>query len=82
MTARLPADVGTTVIVMFQAPRQLFHRSSSTTATPTSGSNSRGKAGDAQVHADRHPAMRGLNVSPVHGRHCICGRCDKPDHAA
>ena len=23
----------------------------------------------------RHPAMSGLNVSPVHGRHCICNRC-------
>ncbi len=23
----------------------------------------------------RHPAMAGLNVSPVHGRHCICERC-------
>ncbi len=23
----------------------------------------------------RHPAMSGLNVSPVHGRHCICSRC-------
>ena len=23
----------------------------------------------------RHPAMSGLNVSPVHGRHCICDRC-------
>ena len=25
----------------------------------------------------RHPAMTGLNVSPVHGRHCICGRCER-----
>ena len=32
--------------------------------------------GDANKDArDRHPAMRGLNVSPVHGRHCICERC-------
>jgi hypothetical protein len=23
----------------------------------------------------RHPTMAGLNVSPVHGRHCICDRC-------
>jgi hypothetical protein len=23
----------------------------------------------------RHPAMSGINVSPVHGRHCICDRC-------
>jgi len=26
-----------------------------------------------------HPAMSGLSVSPVHGRHCICERCD-PEH--
>jgi hypothetical protein len=29
-----------------------------------------------------HPAMVGIQVSPVHGRHCICNRClaqaDKP----
>jgi hypothetical protein len=25
----------------------------------------------------RHPAMRGLDISPVHGRHCICGRCEQ-----
>lgn len=23
----------------------------------------------------RHPAMSGIEVSPVHGRHCICDRC-------
>ncbi|HWK16184.1 MAG TPA: hypothetical protein VNR66_01910 [Solirubrobacteraceae bacterium] len=23
----------------------------------------------------RHPAMAGINCSPVHGRHCICGQC-------
>jgi hypothetical protein len=23
----------------------------------------------------RHPAMSGIDVSPVHGRHCICDRC-------
>jgi hypothetical protein len=33
-----------------------------------------------QLHArdgrpQRHPAMSGLDVSPVHGRHCICDRC-------
>jgi hypothetical protein len=31
---------------------------------------------------DRHPAMRGLNVSPVHGRHCICDRCTADHRAA
>lgn len=25
----------------------------------------------------RHPAMAGLDVSPVHGRHCICARCER-----
>lgn len=25
----------------------------------------------------RHPAMAGLNVPPVHGRHCICERCER-----
>jgi hypothetical protein len=23
----------------------------------------------------RHPAMSGIDVSPVHGWHCICDRC-------
>ena len=23
------------------------------------------------------PSMAGLNVSPVHGRHCICERCER-----
>ena len=30
----------------------------------------------------RHPAMRGLDVSPVHGRHCNCTRCDQQPRAA
>lgn len=25
----------------------------------------------------RHPAMAGLNIPPVHGRHCICMRCER-----
>jgi hypothetical protein len=25
----------------------------------------------------RHPAMAGLDISPVHGRHCICERCER-----
>jgi hypothetical protein len=32
----------------------------------------------------RHPAMAGINVSPVHGHHCICSRCQprqrRPEH--
>lgn len=35
----------------------------------------------AQPPAQRHPAMSGLDVSPVHGRHCICERCS-PDQLA
>jgi hypothetical protein len=30
----------------------------------------------APANEHRHPAMRGLDVSPVHGRHCNCNRCD------
>jgi hypothetical protein len=25
----------------------------------------------------RHPAMSGLEVSPVHGHYCICDRCTR-----
>ncbi len=32
----------------------------------------------AKAPERRHPAMRGLDVSPVHGRHCNCRRCDSP----
>jgi hypothetical protein len=29
-----------------------------------------------RVRGERlHPAMAGLQVSPVHGWHCACGRC-------
>lgn len=27
-------------------------------------------------------AMAGLDVQPVHGRHCICERCHRQDRAA
>jgi hypothetical protein len=29
----------------------------------------------ANTTQNRHPAMRGINVSPVHGHHCNCSRC-------
>jgi hypothetical protein len=63
---------------MFQ-PRQLFHRPSSAVknAAPPQG-----KADDASRRPERHPAMRGLQVSPVHGHHCICGRCEQHSDAA
>jgi hypothetical protein len=69
---------------MFQASRQLFHRTSTSTSTPTptGGTASQSKAEDAKARADRHPAMRGLDVSPVHGHHCICGRCEQDKNAA
>lgn len=28
----------------------------------------------------RHPAMSGLDISPVHGRHCICHGCERHAH--
>ncbi|HET9074708.1 MAG TPA: hypothetical protein VFN48_09030 [Solirubrobacteraceae bacterium] len=62
---------------MFHA-RQLFRRSS--TAPRTSGPAA--KVGPSQPATERHPAMRGLDVSPVHGRHCICGRCAQHTKAA
>lgn len=70
-TARLPAVATTNVRGMF-APRQLLKRSfglASSTVDPSA------KAEDPSQTGARHPAMRGLDVSPVHGRHCICGRC-------
>jgi hypothetical protein len=33
-----------------------------------------GPAAKGVTH-NRHPAMSGIQVSPVHGRHCICDRC-------
>jgi hypothetical protein len=39
-----------------------------------SGSVASRPAGLGEVR-HRHPAMAGLNVSPVHGWHCICDRC-------
>jgi hypothetical protein len=56
---------------MFQ-PRQLLKRSSN---PPNRGADASIKVVHASKATDRHPAMRGLDVSPVHGRHCICGRC-------
>jgi hypothetical protein len=30
---------------------------------------------NATASTTRHPAMAGIDVPPVHGRHCICQRC-------
>jgi len=43
-------------------------RSRSAGSSAPAGSGSR-------VRTDGHPAMSGIKVSPVHGHHCICGRC-------
>jgi hypothetical protein len=40
-----------------------------------------GIAGDVSARR-RHPAMAGLNVPPVHGRHCICHRCERQANSA
>lgn len=37
-----------------------------------------------QPTSQRHPSMAGLKISPVHGHHCICRRCEtgsRPDAA-
>jgi hypothetical protein len=51
------------------------------TGTPRpqpSGRAASDRPGSARGSAQqRHPAMSGLDVSPVHGRHCICHRCER-----
>jgi hypothetical protein len=59
---------------MFQGHRNPFHR---TPAAPHGAADQRRPPVDGQSPEDRHPAMRGLDVSPVHGRHCICNRCSQ-----
>jgi hypothetical protein len=34
-------------------------------------------ASDATGQNRRDPAIVGYDVSPVHGRHCICRRCEQ-----
>jgi hypothetical protein len=60
------------VIEMFAPPKHLFHRAP---ATPASTPSAAEDPPVTDVTSHRHPAMRGLNVPPVHGRHCICDRC-------
>ncbi|MBO0768296.1 MAG: hypothetical protein J2O48_06385 [Solirubrobacterales bacterium] len=64
---------------MFQAPRQLFRRSS---AAADDRPVVDAKDAESASERDRHPAMRGIDVSPVHGRHCICNRCEEHHNAA
>jgi hypothetical protein len=35
----------------------------------------RGGGGAGEESAGAHRTMMGIDVSPVHGRHCICSRC-------
>ena len=73
---RHPAEVRTKVRNMFQ-PRQLLKRPGNTTRTTSTPVK---RVGASKF--ERHPAMRGIDVSPVHGRHCICKRCEEhPDSA-
>jgi hypothetical protein len=76
----VPADALLKVYVMFQKSRHLFHRRD-TSVEPRVAASRRAE-GLAPASEDRHPAMRGLNVSPVHGRHCICNRCSPDKRAA
>jgi hypothetical protein len=63
------------VASMLKTPRRIFHRTTAD-STATDGSLAAQPAPEPAVtDPARHPAMRGLNVSPVHGRHCICNRC-------
>jgi hypothetical protein len=59
---------------MFSTPRHIFHRASAASGQPLSVVQSR-LTDEMNSAAHRHPAMRGLDISPVHGRHCICDRC-------
>jgi hypothetical protein len=65
---------------MFEKSRQLFHRNN-VSAQPAGAMPSRPSETTSRSD-ERHPAMRGLNVSPVHGRHCICDRCSADNRAA
>jgi hypothetical protein len=65
---------------MFEKSRQLFHRNN-VSAKPAGAMPNR-PSETASRSDERHPAMRGLNVSPVHGRHCICDRCSADHRAA
>ena len=70
------------VTEMFASQRHILRRTAAPTETPSAPDAARPVADLSTAH--RHPAMRGLNVSPVHGRHCICGRCspEPPARAA
>jgi hypothetical protein len=59
---------------MFPAHRHLFHREPAAPAKEPAAADGT-KAQPRPIEHPRHPAMRGLNVSPVHGHHCICDRC-------
>jgi hypothetical protein len=58
---------------MFHSPRHFFNRTAA--PAPASDATPPTPTADTASTMRLHPAMRGLNVSPVHGRHCICNRC-------
>jgi hypothetical protein len=60
---------------MFHSARRLLHLAPAAPVSPAGETTGRPAAG-ATDYTHRHPAMRGLNVPPVHGRHCICNRCN------
>ena len=64
---------------MFATTRHLFHRRSP--APETTPGDAATRPVSREKRSALHPAMRGLNVSSVHGRHCICDRCSS-DRAA
>jgi hypothetical protein len=33
------------------------------------------RSAPAAIKAERHPAMSGLAIQPVHGRRCACAAC-------
>jgi hypothetical protein len=76
-----PADGVLKVRVMFHKSRHLFHRSDRSVESSVAMSGRPAETVSTE-HEARHPAMRGLNVSPVHGRHCICDRCSADRRAA
>jgi hypothetical protein len=71
------ADPLSMVQSMFQATRHLFHRNPTSSLQRAATAQTRPAAKPGMTDSDRHPAMRGLSISPVHGHHCICDRCSQ-----
>jgi hypothetical protein len=70
VSADPPRNVGVELALMSWSPLLRVMR--------TSRRSRRSGAASAPALSDthhRHPAMIGIEVSPVHGWHCICDRC-------